>query len=126
MKFQSCIHRSTTSTKISLLREVFYPRPDKKFPHPFFKDYCKNFSCCQEETLGKMEFKGEYTFNEIPVNETVSMSCMYGGGFVNRKCLKDGVEVEWEDLNLSRCTAKSEVTQKLLDLEKVKYIVSSP
>ena len=72
-----------------------------------------------------MEFKGEYTFNKTGVNETVSKNCMYGGDFVNRKCYKDADGVKWENLDLSRCRAKSEVTQKLLDLEKVKYIVSN-
>ena len=44
---------------------------------------------------------------------------MYGGGFIERKCYKDAAEVKWEELNLSRCTAKSEVTQRLIELEKV-------
>ena len=73
--------------------------------------------------MGRLEFKGEYTFNKEAVDETVSIRCIYGGGFVKRKCYKDAGEVKWEDLDLSQCRTKFETTQRLIELGKVQYII---
>jgi len=79
--------------------------------------------CCEKVKYGERLFKGEQTFNSTLVFTTAESNCFYNPSAVSyRRCLgnmKDGPYWE-EKVDLAACTAKSEATNQLLKLNKVK------
>ena len=86
----------------------------------FLIEYCKNHGCCKEDTVGSVEFKGKYIFSRAAVNDLVTRRCVYGGGEIKRKCLREAEgNAQRENIDLEECKARSAITQALLDLQKV-------
>ena len=83
-----------------------------------FIDYCPKI------IFGEVNYKGEYIFEQTPVNENLMQTCFYPSeGVVKLKCignLKDGPA--WGVPDLSLCEPKTETTKKLIQLSEVKFV----
>lgn len=81
-----------------------------------------NTDCCPEGKLGEDSFKGIEEFQEALVSQRFINNCKYNPSSTSsRHCrgnLKDGPK--WEEFNLLNCSAKSNVTNDLIKLSKIK------
>ena len=89
------------------------------------KLYLQSFSdCCKKSPeFGEQLFKGVQRFNSTQVSKTAKSPCYYNPeSFSYRKCVGDMKNgPHWEDeVDLTACKAKSEATNQLIQLKKVR------
>ena len=77
--------------------------------------------CCPADVQGEESFKGVYTYNQTLVNTNVQQPCVYSANQLSeRECLPDlEIGPQWGTIDLEKCPAKSEVTNRLIELQKV-------
>ena len=78
--------------------------------------------CCPADESGDESFKGVVSFPPTLVSKTIINNCTYNPSSTSsRQCrgnLKDGPK--WGEVNFVNCSAKSDVTNNLIKLSKVK------
>ena len=78
--------------------------------------------CCPADESGDESFKGVVSFPPTLVSKTIINNCTYNPSSTSsRQCrgnLKDGPQ--WQEVDFVNCSAKSNVTNNLIKLSKVK------
>ena len=80
--------------------------------------------CCPADTVGTVTFKGVYKYSQsLASTVPVHIPCVYNSNTNSSRLCTQNLQVgpQWREIDSSQCTTQSEGTQKLLDLETVKY-----
>ena len=77
--------------------------------------------CCLPNSYGEASFKGSYTYPISLVNTKSQLPCVYNRlNTTSRDCILTNAKAEWKIPDLSNCPAKSEATNNLISLDKVR------
>uniref|UniRef100_A0A7M5X0H9 Uncharacterized protein n=2 Tax=Clytia hemisphaerica TaxID=252671 RepID=A0A7M5X0H9_9CNID len=76
--------------------------------------------CCPADTVGEESFKGVYNYNVTLVNTDVRQTCVYSASSLSaRQCIQNlELGPQWGEADLGQCSAKSDVTNQLIELTK--------
>ncbi|XP_047141690.1 adhesion G-protein coupled receptor G2 isoform X3 [Hydra vulgaris] len=94
----------------------------------YFVNSLKSCDCCIEQTVGEDSYTGIYNF-PVTLRDDVHVSlCVYNASIqFQRRCLfvSNFAIPEWEPAILSNCPSKSEISQKLINLENINVTTSN-
>lgn len=90
-------------------------------------NYFFSLDCCKEETEGKDNFKGRYTFPETIADTSYTTDCKYNHdgnrAQFSRQCVANmDIGPFWAPVNLENCDAKFSTTNDLLLLNEVDFL----
>ncbi|XP_065664223.1 adhesion G-protein coupled receptor G2 isoform X8 [Hydra vulgaris] len=94
----------------------------------FFVNSLKSCDCCIEQTVGEESYTGIYKFPVTFRDDVFVFPCVYNTSIkFQRRCLfvSHFAIPEWEPAILSNCPPKSEISQKLINLENINVTTSN-